>query len=41
MYQTATQEEIENTVREWLRKTIEEVKQATGSGAAKINENAA
>jgi hypothetical protein len=41
MYQTATQGEIENTVREWLRKTIEEVKQAAGLGAAKGNENAA
>jgi hypothetical protein len=41
MYQTATQEEIENTVREWLRKTIEEVKQAAELGAAKSNENAA
>lgn len=39
MYQTATQEEIENTVREWLRKTIEEVKQAAGLGAAKCTEN--
>jgi hypothetical protein len=41
MYQTATQEEIENTVREWLRKTIEEVKKAAGLGRAKSNENAA
>jgi hypothetical protein len=41
MYQAATQEEIENTVRGWLRKTIEEVKQAAGLGAAKSNENAA
>jgi len=39
MYQTATQEEIENAVRQWLRKTIEEVKQAAGSGAAKCNGN--
>jgi hypothetical protein len=41
MYLTATQEEIENTVREWLRKTIEKGKQAAGLGAAKCNENAA
>jgi len=41
MYQIATQEEIENTVREWLRKTIEEVKKAAGLGRAKSNENVA
>jgi len=41
MYQIATQEEIENTVREWLRKTMEEVKKAAGLGRAKSNENAA
>jgi hypothetical protein len=41
MYQTATQEEIENTVRGWLRKTIEEVERPAGLGRAKSNENAA
>ena len=41
MYQTAKQAEIENIVREWLRKTIEEVKTAAGLGRAKSSENAA
>ncbi len=41
MYDTATMDEIENVLREWLRKRIAEIKQAADSRAIPCNEDAA
>jgi hypothetical protein len=41
MYHTATVDEIENVLKEWLRKRIAEIKQTDRSGVMECDEHAA
>ena len=41
LYRTATMDEIENSVRQWLRKRIAEMKGSAGSRVILSKENAA